>query len=219
MAVYTGLTYFDIIKMAEFQAKISGIPADINVIEKYFDESAMEVAIDLADSDLVKEIVYPNNNQVNLETENILYPSEVYGKTSDGELKPFYKTDFERYTDWITNGNKSPGDDNLYYTIYGGILYLEPASDLTFTNLLLKYTTRISKYEEANKNNEPEIAPEFRELIVYKILYNISPVQFKSYFLAIYKTKLKDKKRLLNKLQSQGTVRWWNNLDIDLETR
>lgn len=197
---YTGLTYKKILELSITIAKKNGFQLEYAEAVAFIDEAILEVWMDVNEDLKIYTGSWPSNNTLDLDANGIMLPKRVFADSK--EMVYMYFDDY-REVFLGDQTKKSSIDNNLYFSVFGDTLYLEP--DVTgVTNLIIHYVPYITEYSKSNENNEPEIPEEYRILIPYKIVQMSAPFALRGVADRVYKDMLRSKKAFKSRKRSAG---------------
>ena len=202
MAIYIGMTHTQIKDLAVTLCRKHGVIIEHAEAIGVFDEAMMKVGEDVLEADRIASVTWPVSNQVNLVTSGYMYPAHVFGDATELVYIPY-----ENYRElFLGSATAKPDiDTNVYYTILGSVLYVEP--DITdYTNLIIQYAPRFTTWAtKAGISDVPELQPEYRMLTSYKICALLYPDIFEKK----YQSMLNEKRSFKNtKLSTDHAVFW-----------
>jgi hypothetical protein len=202
MAVYSGMTYEQIAQLARKIAEQQGMNLEHGVAVGFFDEAALQVAMDTSEPDRISSATW-TESAIAMITGGFLYPERVFGDTT-----PLVCIEYEKFREIFLGDSslKASNDTNVYYTILGTSIYLEPdISD--FTNYVIYYSPRITTWAtKSGVSSIPELPMEYRILISYKICELV----FGEQFAVMYIDQLRDKRAHKNRKLSRGMAKWYD---------
>jgi hypothetical protein len=202
VAYYTGLTYQQIVDFARKVAEKQGMLLENSEAVGFFDEAALQVATDIAEPDAISSATW-TDSAIALVTGGFMYPERVFG---DADL--LVNIPYEKFRTLFLGDStlKAANDTNIYWTILGTNLYLEP--DVTdYTNYVIYYSPRVTQWaDRAGVSNIPELPVEYRILVSYKIC----ELMFGNQFIGLYNNALRDKRSHKNKKLSRGMADWYD---------
>jgi hypothetical protein len=203
MATYQGMTYNQIRNFAVTFAQKAGVLIEHGEAIGVFDEAMMKVGEDVLEASSIASVTWPATDQIALLTGGYMYPESVFGDATELIFIPY-----DNYREMFLGSSslKSSIDNNIYYTINGDILFVEP--DVTdFTNIVIKYAPRFTTYATRSGIGDiPELQSEYRILVSYKICALLFPRQFER----VYQKILDEKRANKNNKLSTGHADWWD---------
>lgn len=206
MAVYSGMTYKEILERTLLIAKKNGFELLYEEAYSLFNEAIQRVGMDVIEFDRLYSVAWPSNDQIAMKTNSILYPKNVYG-----DSKKLVYMDYESYRRmFLGDESEKPSiDDSQYWTILGRTIYLEPDID-DYTNVVVEYATRFGKIEDATITNEPELQGEYRILVCYKICEISCPSKLRKLFRGLYNDEKRNVITFKNRIKNTGQAQFWN---------